>query len=216
MGVPKGTGVNVYFVIPKEADRKTLSGLLKKVNDCIVHFTESASIRGGEMTFQPMVDEDDTPDQPISKHDELHNSAQEDVTETLIPSEEPAKEPAKEPTMEPAKEQLSDDIPLKNSFKAPITKKYGLVNEVINMKKKIETKYSQSMSFTECNDPISMSQEREERAGDDDPIQRIDDEYTKSNRDSYRALRLSEDGLSDPPTESFPFSDSDDSLFYFR
>ena len=121
-----------------------------------------------------------------------------------------------EPAMEPAMEQLSNGIPLKNSFKAPITKKYGLVNEVINMKKKIETKYSQSMSFTECNDPISMSQEREERAGDDDPIQRIDDEYTKSNRDSYRALRLSEDGLSDPPTESFPFSDSDDSLFYFR
>lgn len=60
MGVPEGAEVNVCFVIPKEADRKTLSGLLKKVNDCIVHFTENDSIRGDEMTFQPMLDGDDT------------------------------------------------------------------------------------------------------------------------------------------------------------
>lgn len=192
--------MNVYFVIPKEADRKTLSGLLKKVNDCIVHFTESDFIRGDEMTFQPMLDGDDTPDQPISKHDELHNSAQEDVTETLVHSEE----------------LPSDDIPLKNSFKTSITKKYGLVNEVINMKKKIETKDSQSVSFTECNDPISMSQEREEGASDDNPIQRFSDENALNNGDSNRALRSSQDGMSDPSTEPISVSDSENPPYYIR
>lgn len=214
MGVPKGTGVNVYFVIPKEADRKTLSGLLKKVNDCIVHFTESASIRGGEMTFQPMVDEDDTPDQPISNPDELHNSAHEDVTETLVHSEEQQSDVSE--TLVPAKEQLSDDIPLKDSFKTSITKKYGLVNEVINMKKKIETKDSQSVSFTECNDPISMSQEREEGASDDNPIQRFSDENALNNGDSNRALRSSQDGMSDPSTEPISVSDSENPPYYIR
>lgn len=200
MGVPTGAEVNVYFVVPKEADRKTLSGLLMKVNDCIVHFTESDSIRGGEMTFQPMLDGDDTPDQPISKHDELHNSAHEDVTETLVHSEE----------------LPSDDIPLKNSFKTSITKKYGLVNEVINMKKKIETKDSQSVSFTECNDPISMSQEREEGASDDNPIQRFSDENALNNGDSNRALRSSQDGMSDPSTEPISVSDSENPPYYIR
>lgn len=200
MGVPEETGVNVYFVVPKEADRKTLSGLLKKVKDCIVHFTESDSIRGDEMTFQPMVDEDDTPDQPISNGDELHNSAHEDVTETLVPSEE----------------LPSNGIPLKDSFKVSINKKHGLVNEVINMKKKNETKDSQSVSFTECNNPISMSQQREEGASDDNPIQRFSDENALNNGDSNRALRSSLDGVSDPPTESISFSDSENSLFYIR
>ena len=214
MGVPKGTGVNVYFLVPKEADRKALSGLLKKVDDCIVHFTENDSIRGDEMTFQPMLDGDDTPDQPISKHDELHNSAQEDVTETLVHSEEQQSDVSE--TLVPAKEQLSDDLPLKDSFKTSITKKHGLVNEVINMKKKIETKDSQSVSFTECNDSLGMSQEREEGASNDNPIQRIDDEYREKNRDSYRALRLSEDGASDPPMESISFSDSENPPYYIR
>ena len=214
MGVPTGAEVNVYFVVPKEADRKTLSGLLKKVNDCIVHFTESDFIRGDEMTFQPMLDGDDTPDQPISKHDELHNSAHEDVTETLVPSEEQQSDVSE--TLVPAKEQLSDDIPLKDSFKTSITKKHGLINEVINMKKKIETKDSQSVSFTECNDPISMSQGREEGASNVDPIQRFSDQNAEKNRDSNRALRSSQDVASDPPMESISFSDSDDSLFYIR
>ena len=200
MGVPEETGVNVYFVVPKEADRKTLSGLLKKVKDCIVHFTESDFIRGDEMTFQPMVDEDDTPDQPISNPDELHNSAHEDVTETLVHSEE----------------LPSNGIPLKDSFKVSINKKHGLVNEVINMKKKIETKDSQSVSFTECNDPLGMSQEREEGASDDNPIQRFSDENALNNGDSNRALRSSQDVASDPPMESISVSDSDDSLFYIR
>ena len=200
MGVPTGAEVNVYFVVPKEADRKALSGLLKKVNDCIVHFTESDFIRGDEMTFQPMLDGDDTPDQPISKHDELHNSAHEDVTETLVHSEE----------------LPSDDIPLKDSFKISITKKHGLVNEVINMKKKIETKDSQSVSFTECNDPISMSQEREEGASDDNPIQRFSDENALNNGDSNRALRSSQDGMSDPSTEPISVSDSENPPYYIR
>lgn len=200
MGVPTGAEVNVYFVVPKEADRKTLSGLLMKVNDCIVHFTESDFIHGDEMTFQPMLDGDDTPDQPISKHDELHNSAQEDVTETLVHSEE----------------QQSDDLPLKDSFKISITKKHGLVNEVINMKKKIETKDSQSVSFTECNDPISMSQEREEGASDDNPIQRFSDENALNNGDSNRALRSSQDGMSDPSTEPISVSDSENPPYYIR
>ena len=37
MGVPTGAEVNVYFVVPKEADRKTLSGLLRRL--MIVLFT---------------------------------------------------------------------------------------------------------------------------------------------------------------------------------
>ena len=214
MGVPTGAEVNVYFVVPKEADRKTLSGLLKKVKDCIVHFTESDFIRGDEMTFQPMLDGDDTPDQPISKHDELHNSAHEDVTETLVPSEEQQSDVSE--TLVPAKEQLSDDIPLKDSFKISITKKHDLVNEVINMKKKIETKDSQSVSFTECNDPISMSQEREEGASDDNPIQRFSDENALNNGDSNRALRSSQDGMSDPSTEPISVSDSENPPYYIR
>ena len=212
MGVPEETGVNVYFVVPKEADRKTLSGLLKKVKDCIVHFTESASIRGGEMTFQPMVDGDDTPDQPISKHDELHNSAHEDVTETLVHSEEQKSDVSE--TLVPAKEQLSNDLPLKDSFKTSITKKHGLVNEVINMKKKIETKDSQSVSFTECNDPLGMSQEREEGASDDNPMQRIIAQSAEDSLEASRAHRSSQDVASDPPTEPISFSDSENSLFY--
>lgn len=214
MGVPTGAEVNVFFVVPKEAYRKTLSGLLKKVNDCIVHFTESDFIRGDEMTFQPMLDGDDTPDQPISKHDELHNSAQEDVTETLVHSEEQQSDVSE--TLVPAKEQLSNDLPLKDSFKTSITKKHGLVNEVINMKKKIETKDSQSVSFTECNDPISMSQEREEGASDDNPIQRFSDENALNNGDSNRALRSSQDVASDPPMEPISFSDSENPPYYIR
>lgn len=203
MGVPEGAEVNVYFVIPGEADRKTLSGL-KKVKDCIVHFTESDSIRGDEMTFQPMLDGDDTPDQPISNGDELHNSAHEDVTETLVPAKEPAKE------------QLSDDIPLIDSFKIPFNKKHGLANEVINMKKKIETKDSQSLSFTKCSDPIGMNQEGEEGASHDNPMQGIDDENALNNGDSNRALRSGEDVASDPSTEPISVSDSENPPYCIR
>lgn len=134
------------------------------------------------------------------------------MTETLVHSEEQQSDVSE--TLVPAKEQLSNDIPLKDSFKTSITKKHGLVNEVINMKKKIETKDSQSVSFTECNDSLGMSQEREEGASDDNPIQRFSDENALNNGDSNRALRSSQDVASDAPMESISISDSGNPPFY--
>lgn len=61
-----------------------------------------------------------------------------------------------------------------------------------------------------------MSQEREEGASDDNPIQRFSDQNAEKNRDSNRALRSSQDGMSDPPMESISFSDSENSPYYIR